>query len=65
MDAEQKPVWKTPELIVLVRNKPEEVILNACKSRSHTAEVGNHDSFCDDPVEPHSCSNRCNVQSDS
>jgi len=26
-----KKEWKTPELIVLVRNKPEEAVLSACK----------------------------------
>jgi len=28
----QKKEWVTPELIVLVRNKPEEFVLVACKS---------------------------------
>jgi hypothetical protein len=28
-------VWKAPELVVLVRNRPEETVLTACK----TAEV--------------------------
>jgi len=27
-----KKEWKTPELIVLVRSKPEEAVLGACKS---------------------------------
>ena len=28
----QKKVWRTPELIVLVRSKPEEAVLAACKA---------------------------------
>jgi len=27
----EKKVWEKPELIVLVRGKPEEAVLNACK----------------------------------
>jgi hypothetical protein len=27
----QKKEWKTPELIVLVRSKPEEAVLTGCK----------------------------------
>ena len=29
---ENKKAWLEPELIVLVRNKPEEAVLSACKS---------------------------------
>lgn len=36
METEMKPQvkkeWKTPELIVLVRSKPEEAVLTACKT---------------------------------
>ncbi len=28
---EQKKAWVTPELIVLVRSKPEEAVLTGCK----------------------------------
>ena len=31
MSAEQKSVWKTPELIVLLRHKAEEAVLTGCK----------------------------------
>lgn len=31
MDANQKPEWKTPELIILTRNKAEEAVLLGCK----------------------------------
>jgi hypothetical protein len=29
---QQKPEWKTPELVVLVRSKPEEAVLKGCKT---------------------------------
>lgn len=32
--AENKKEWVTPELIVLVRSKPEEAVLTGCKSFS-------------------------------
>jgi hypothetical protein len=28
----QKPRWRTPELIVLVRGRPEEAVLAGCKT---------------------------------
>ena len=28
----QKKTWKTPELTILVRSKPEEAVLDACKN---------------------------------
>lgn len=31
MKLQVKKEWKTPELIVLVRSKPEEAVLTACK----------------------------------
>jgi hypothetical protein len=30
----QKKEWKTPELIVLVRSKPEEAVLTGCKTQT-------------------------------
>ena len=35
MVIEKKSEWKTPELIVLVRSKPEEAVLGACKILLH------------------------------
>lgn len=29
-----KKVWKTPQLIVLTRNKPEEAVLQLCKNNA-------------------------------
>jgi hypothetical protein len=31
---EQKNAWNKPELVVLVRNRPEEAVLDLCKSTS-------------------------------
>jgi len=33
-EKKEKKEWKTPELIVLVRSKPEEAVLAACKTPS-------------------------------
>ncbi len=41
----EKKTWVTPELIVLVRSKPEEAVLTACKS-SQTNEVGVFCAIC-------------------
>ena len=43
MSTEQKPEWKTPELIVLVRSKPEETVLAGCKGGGSTP-TSNNDS---------------------
>ncbi len=37
---ESKKPWLEPELIVLVRNKPEEAILEVCKTSSVTGSSG-------------------------
>lgn len=36
MNIGRKSEWNIPELIVLVRNKPEEAVLTACKLDSGT-----------------------------
>ena len=33
----EKKEWKTPELIILVRSKPEEAVLAACKTNPQYA----------------------------
>ena len=35
-----KKLWQTPELIVLMRGKPEEVVLSVCKLDSPSALNG-------------------------
>ena len=44
MKPQVKKEWKTPELIVLVRSKPEEAVLGVCKI-SDTAGSGPSGSF--------------------
>ena len=38
--------WEKPELIVLVRNKPEEAVLSACKNSEVSAGYSNYDAGC-------------------
>jgi hypothetical protein len=38
----QKKEWKTPELIVLVRGKPEEAVLAACKKGGMAGPTGSN-----------------------
>jgi hypothetical protein len=33
-------IWKTPELIVLLRQKPDEAVLTTCKQASSPATTG-------------------------
>jgi hypothetical protein len=40
----QKKEWKTPELIVLVRSKPEEAVLAVCKAPP--TRTGPHQGDC-------------------
>jgi len=39
----QKKAWKTPELIILVRSKPQEAVLTACKGE--TIQIGEASSY--------------------
>jgi hypothetical protein len=41
---ESKKAWVTPELIVLVRSKPEEAVLVACKTRIDYSTSGSTNS---------------------
>jgi hypothetical protein len=36
----EKRPWQKPELIVLVRSKPEEAVLSGCKSSGHGGSPG-------------------------
>jgi hypothetical protein len=60
---DRKMSWVKPELVILVRNKPEETVLTACKRSGSNNPDGAVDGGCKgfDPVE---CS-PCNVVSDS
>ena len=35
MNPQNKPGWKTPELTVLVRSNPQELVLTSCKHETH------------------------------
>lgn len=37
-----RAAWEKPELIVLVRNRPEEAVLAACKVQHGTGPAKNH-----------------------
>ncbi len=39
-----KKQWQKPELIVLVRSKPEEAVLQACKGYSNSGVTGGPDA---------------------
>ncbi len=43
---EDKKEWVTPELIVLVRHKPEEAVLITCKQSGSGADINNSDGGC-------------------
>jgi hypothetical protein len=43
---ESKKAWVEPELIVLVRSKPEEAVLSACKSILSGVNPGSDDNRC-------------------
>jgi hypothetical protein len=57
----EKKAWITPELIVLVRNKPEEAVLAVCKTMTAAggAPLVNYSS-CDSPV-PYPCYAPCDA----
>jgi hypothetical protein len=38
-----KKAWKKPELIVLVRGRPEEAVLAACKTGTEGGPQGQHE----------------------
>jgi hypothetical protein len=63
MDAGKKPGWKNPELIVLVRNKPEEAVLEGCKGGGSTTSFLSHHLNChsDEP----GCTTLCSDQNTS
>ena len=41
-----KKVWQKPILIVLVRSKPEETVLVACKTSAHTGPESAYAIVC-------------------
>jgi hypothetical protein len=56
-----KKAWKTPELIILARNRPEEAVLAICKDVGVTASIPtNNSQGCGDntPGNCGTCQNR-------
>jgi hypothetical protein len=45
METEKKQ-WAKPELIVLVRSKPEEAVLDSCKGKPGTSGADSANSMC-------------------
>jgi hypothetical protein len=58
-----RKLWRMPELVVLVRGKPEEAVLGGCKLWPHTGPVHGYEGcyqtpgssglciyYCDEPV---------------
>jgi hypothetical protein len=41
-----KKIWKKPELVVLVRSRPEESVLEHCKSGATAGPYTEHASVC-------------------
>ncbi|MFC1597528.1 hypothetical protein ACFL5Q_06285 [Planctomycetota bacterium] len=50
MEKEPKKTWSKPQLIVLVRGKPEESVLLGCKALSDSGPGGFKCSGCSDPA---------------
>jgi hypothetical protein len=42
----KKKTWTVPELIVLVRSKPEEAVMQACKTFGLETSSGNSQAGC-------------------
>ncbi len=43
---DKKKTWIEPELIVIVRNRPEEAVLSGCKTSEHTGTVDGFFASC-------------------
>jgi hypothetical protein len=60
---ESPEVWIEPELIVLVRSRPEELVLGFCKITPGGGGAGNEDNRCDSSNWP--CEGNCAVEGSS
>ena len=52
MDEPTRRAWSRPELIVLVRSKPEEAVLNVCTAYLGTGDAGSFE-YCSRGTEGH------------
>jgi hypothetical protein len=55
----EKKNWTTPELIVLVRNNPEESVLATCKTFGNPITAGLQYDTCRNSVEGFICNEDC------
>lgn len=53
--------WQKPELVVLVRSKPEEAVLAACKEDTSSSGANNQNSRCQSYAGYGSCNEACNT----
>jgi hypothetical protein len=61
-----KKTWKTPELIVIVRSKPEESVLVTCKGGTIVPPTGGPGAGANDPCAvPGQSGNYCNLPGQS
>ena len=58
MDEPTRRAWSKPELIVLVRSRPEEAVLNACKVQ-YQSGIGGANDYCNSAPSAGQCKN-CN-----
>lgn len=61
----QKKLWQKPELIVLVRSKPEEAVLAACKKTTGTGVTTRRGAATCFWTPSASCSVPCNLVASS
>jgi hypothetical protein len=59
---ESKKEWRKPELIVIVRSKPEEAVLCGCKDSKGKSGAINSQKTCMGVV---SCEGTCNIVNDT
>jgi hypothetical protein len=58
-----KKTWESPKLIVLVRTRPEENVLAACKAHNGQT-AGAQDAYLDCTLETYNCA-LCSAQANS
>jgi hypothetical protein len=56
--------WRKPELIILVRNEPEEAVLSYCKGEAHGGSQLEY-GYCFDYVPGLGCGNTCSTTTTS
>jgi hypothetical protein len=56
-EGEMKKIWEKPKLIILLRGRPEELVLAGCKMAGTPASNQNRKNGCD---RQGNCSSTCN-----